>query len=393
MQLKNCPNCGKRLPSEVKVCPDCGYIYKDNASISNNSNKKHLLPLTLLIFGLIISIIIIFLLTNRSISTSNEAIETPNKESITIVNNDITSPSPIPYAIPSVESPATLQPSTTNKDRSMQSNESLIGVYSGNDNSSLVLNEDGLAYYFYDSEYYELECPWEFDGHNVSIYLPKFHCTISASINESNPSNLMFISDSANWNPDLFVKTGADTAAYLKRTIIPNDKDITVLKNGTYSINLGDINIIVPSYYVDFKDEFDDLLGIGTFIDTNADTMYNGSIFFEVEDKTVESDRFNDEYASQIISPMLNNFCESATLNNIYKTSIADCNSYIADISGYLNKGFGALSGYSATGKAALINNYRSNSLIFLLFLATESNSDYGITDFENMLTNATILN
>lgn len=122
-----------------------------------------------------------------------------------------------------------------------------VGVYRGDDGNILVLNNNGLAYYYCsDIEFIELELPWKYSEGRLDVYFSKFHCDAYATIEKNDFSEILLRANSENWNAELFKRINVNPEDYTERAVESYDPSVTVNPDGTMSYTLDGYHLYNP---------------------------------------------------------------------------------------------------------------------------------------------------
>lgn len=338
MQLKNCPNCGKRLSGDINACPDCNHIFETNITnkkLNTTSKLKYIIPAILLLIIIVLSILAIFTTHKKSKDSSN-----------------VSSTSQIA--------------------------SKYVGVYSGDDNEILVLDSDGLAYYYCNlQEFIELACPWTCDGEYIYIDLFKLHCTVKAPVTDEN--SLLFTSDSRNWNSELFTRLNVSPKEYLTKKVYSYDKQVSVMDDGKLELRLAGLKFIVPKYYRDIEDDSDNQDDTVILVNTDVDTDYTSGLAFYV-DFSASIDNYNiaPETVAEIFAA---GFYEEPSAKFVQTISYQGYDADIFEISGIYNNGFGKIYGHTSSGRLVIIK-MSENKFVYCLFVQNDDRNMDGTNDF-----------
>lgn len=352
MKIINCPVCGNRISSDSISCPECDFeIFQYmNPKVTK---RKHNFGLYCLAF--FITLILIFIIIGF-------------KSQLTSMQKQEASSDDIPENCNGTSTPIILEDEDLSSDFQL-SNESnsVSGVYSGDDHEILAICDNGLAYYYCATpEFVELACPWNFNGSQLNIELSKLHCVITANISDNDFSELIFKSNSVNWNTEVFSRLNLDPYDYIKRNVESNDPLVQVNSNGSFSFSIEDINFTVPKQYRDLEDDFDDMKNCFVFVDTDAQTDYTSSIMFYSEKKLFPDLSF-DKHSYDTLYNFCSRFIDDVEIGEVSTTDIAEKVSYRSTIHGFLNSGFSGLSGYQIDGNIICIP--KENSCLYILMI------------------------
>ncbi|MCQ2498578.1 MAG: zinc-ribbon domain-containing protein [Lachnospiraceae bacterium] len=267
------------------------------------------------------------------------------------------------------------------------------GVYTTSESETIVLCNNGLAYYYYNPEFFNSEEPWKYENGEVSFYLPRLHCTIKAEVSGEDISELKFVSDSANWSSTKFKRTAMSPEEYISKKISAYDNDLEVNDDGSFKARVGGMSFIIPSNYRNNQDlSQNNTPELALCIDTNADDLYVSGILMLSIDVDFSKDQFNSDNAEKIVKEYVAGFYKNYSLSNPKEKEYGGKKSITFNTDGYYNKNFGQLSGMSFSGKVTLINNDNSNRLIVISFDESK-NSNYSNEDgYNSILESAEIL-
>lgn len=376
MAIINCPICGKRISPKLKNCPECGeeltkfdFSKQDTHDIESNAKRNKIIILvTIIIIAIIVLIVLLSLFILNTPATQDNSLERKPAK-----NEDNSS-----------ERKHVVDEPVEKDDLEQNISDSIVGVYNGNDHTILVIADNQLAYYYCSyPEYTELACPWSYDDGSVNIELAKMHCIITSKIDEDS-SELIFKSESENWNTELFTRIDAEPDDYLSRKVLAYDEENVIINaDGTMDILIGNLKFVVPKHYWNGDDELIGMNDAAAVVNVNVDTDYaSGILFYESrisknvneEVLNVEAQKFTERFFLDVSTQL----DKAKTINN-YPV-------YIYDISGVLNKGFSGLAGYETDGKLALIYDKDSNSIIYVMFEQASNRKDDDTDSFYNVL-------
>ncbi len=357
MKLINCPVCGTRCSADTEKCPECGFEIKEYFSDKKQPQPKKknvsalIAGIALLVF---VIVLVISLTAQKKIGNLKHTEPTESLDEL----------------FPSSES-ATVTSSTNTTD---SSGINVSGVYSGDDHEILVLNSDGLAYYYCVSiEFTELQCPWYVKDGNVYIDFSRLHCTVEAKVDDKE---LLFKSDSANWNTELFTRLDVSPKQYLTKKLSTHDKNATLNYDGTLSYTLDGITYTLPKSFIDLEDDFDTMENTSAFIDQDVQHNYLSSIVFQ----KLSGKSLDEESSKDAITTFVSSFYNDITVSDCTATKVAGHNGYISEIGGYLNKGFSRLENYEINGFVVVFYNEKTSNDNFIMMVQS-SNRDIDNTD------------
>ncbi|SEA49558.1 hypothetical protein SAMN05216349_11455 [Oribacterium sp. KHPX15] len=353
MRLVNCPICGKRCSADTEKCPECGFeirqYFESNNVPEKRKKKPHFGAVCILCVIVFVFFTSIFILVRNS---SKPKMDTIYKEStVGLVSNK---------------------------------NIDVSGVYSGDDNEILVLNSDGLAYYYcIDIQYTELACPWHIKDDTVYIELSRLHCIIFAKIDDEK--ELIFKSDSSNWNPELFTRINLEPEQYLTKIPATNDPKATLNRDGTISYTNDGTTYILPKMFMDFKDEFDSKEDSSCFIDQDTQSNYIASVVFHCS----EGRELTLPLAEKLAQIFGSRFYENITISNSTKLEICGHQGYRFKATGYLNKGFNTWEGYEMDGSIIIFYNESTGNNNYIMMSQTSNRALDDTELFEDILKSA----
>ena len=375
MKIVTCPVCGYRCSKTAEKCPECGFKIKDYFT---DSRKKELNPAVLLIalcffVFLAAAVFISFFYFSGSHKVQNYASESAAPPQFVFPDeasedqNDLSEENPL-------KSPTVSAASID-----------VTGVYTGDDTTILVIDSDGYAYYFYsNAEFIELRRPWYEDENTVYIELAKLHCTIYA---EKNSTELIFRSDSLNWNTEQFTRLNVSPDDFLTRTATAFDPKAVFNEDGTMTCTIDDTEYIIPDTFRDNVDESDSRNDYSCFIDTDRDTNYGAAILLYTESN---ASVINSENFAVYADLFLKRFMSNSVLKSTETTSIAGHQGFIGQFDSAIpNSNFNYLSDYLFSGYIAIFYNDKSGSLDYAMFMQNSHRNRDNSVPFLNMLKNA----
>ena len=330
MRLVNCPICGTRCSADIEKCPECGFEIRKYFESENVSSIRKKQPpiMAACALGAILILVFMFL----SFSTSGIDVS---------------------------------------------------GVYSGDDNEILVLNSDGLAYYYcFDIQYTELECPWYIKDGTVYIELSRLHCTIFANIDKKE---LIFKSNSINWNTEVFTRLNVKPEQYLTKIPSTNDPKATLNRDGTISYTNDDITYILPKMFMDMEDDFDSKDDTSIFIDQDVQSDYIASATFH----SSKGNDLTQPLAETLAHIFASGFYENTTISNCTVIEIAGHTGYRFELTGFLNKGFKPLEGHEMDGYIIIFYNESTGNNNYLMLVQTSNRDIDDTAVFEEILQSA----
>lgn len=373
MRLINCPQCGMRLSAKESVCPGCGFplgayltAHPDAKKDGRRKKRIRLLFLCLLLLFLL-SAAVLFLYRNYASPRGDE----------------VSAETEVPAAkAGAAEDASGPQDPSDDTQASAEASPSPAGVYVGDDSEILVLYEDGLAcYYCVMTEYTELACPWSFSEDTVRIELSKLHCSVYAKKTSEDFSELIFRSESPNWNTEVFRRIDLSPSDYGKRIVPAHDPGVTVLEDGAMRFALEGIEFTVPKEYLDLKDAFDEKPDAYSFVSIDMSVNYISSLLFCSYD-SIPAD------PEVLARSFAERFFEQSSLSAGEPVEVAGISAVSFPVEGYFNSGFISLTGAACRGQIVVLS--KDGRDIFLLLAETESPEYDGIEAFRTILAGAT---
>lgn len=293
-----------RCSDQCQTCPDCGFDLETYFEISKSKQKKHIDKQTFMFLGIAVVVITAIVATVRikkdfahesiiqnaamgSSESSEEAAETVNDDSfpeLGLISQDFNeSPADESAGHQQKEADADKEANNDSVDDSEEKpgEVDVSGVYTGDDHEALVLDTDGMAYYYcIQKQYTDLQCPWYVEDDRVYIALARLHCTIYADI---NADELIFKSDRINWNPEVFTKVNVSPEEYLTRKLTTYDPKGTLNIDGTITYqNEGFQNLqsyAVTGYYAIFYNSKASNMNIIAIMQNGSRSIDNSEAF------------------------------------------------------------------------------------------------------------------
>lgn len=374
MKLVNCPVCGKRLSADIENCPECGFTIsaymsnqsgeilaeKSTTAYSRKSDSKW--PIRTILLPIIVAIFVLGIIQN--FSSKQEPLSTNSTEQQSSLSYNIDK---------------------------QQGQPSICGVYHGDDSDILVISEDHLAYYYCTTNMFtELQCPWTYSDGVLEIEMAKLHCTLTATNVSMDTNSLLLCSDSVSWDSEYFVKTNSIPEDYITRRVESSDPAVEVQTDGTLTFTLDKIHFEIPKRFIDWEDPFDLDPKIQVFIEEDPHRDYVSTLFFHhlsFDDIGYTPDPSGD-FPGYITYP--GSYLTDCSFSSTYEDEVAGFPAIILEVTGYLNSGFGGITGYSMSGILCQVFNYDTNSVLYIYMLQSY-NSYYDNSEFfMSLLKNAT---
>ena len=352
MHLMNCPSCGKRIPFNSPHCPECGLDLTEY-TLEPTNKKPRSLKRIISILAIAMTVLVLVDIGINLWIKAGYRVEAP------FVDKDAITPTPTPEPI-----------DYTNP----------VGVYSGNDGSILVLNGDGLAYYYCeDIEFTELALPWKYEDGRLDVYFSKMHCDAYAIVEKDDFSEIILRADSQNWNAELFSRLNVKPEDYIGRAVESYNPEVTVNSDGTMSYTLDGVTFKIPKQFRNPPNVT--VLGNNatTFVDNDVDTDFISVLLF-YRDKAPAEESF------------LNRFLENVEMEKQTDTNIAGRSAKTRVIRGSFNTGFPSMSGIRQVGTLTIITNPNEKSILYVLMLQTENRFIDNTEAFKEILNSAVVL-
>ncbi len=345
--------CGCRCSADASKCPECDFnikYYFNNQHPRHTSFNKKYVAATIAIAAIaILGFIVIKSLLHTAPKTKEALTEassesTADEEQKTVISNEVA-------------------------DTSTESNDTVadvVGVYSGDDHEILVINDDNFAYYYCaEKAYTELQCPWYIQNNKIYIEFSRLHCTVSASINNTDDFILQADPPNINWNAEVFTKLNVSPDDYLSKVITPYDKKATQNADGTMTLLFNGNSYTIPKEFADLESEFDTSDNCSTFVSIDPQNDYISALLFFTEPKLSGFNIDNDDVVPSFIA----NFFSRSTAKYYKNTTIHNLDADIYSINGILNENFSGYEGSDFTGFLAHIDNASNNSIDYIMLI------------------------
>ena len=381
IRLKNCPVCGKRQPVQTKQCPECGQRFSTDeedvkvpAVDPGRPGKRRILAVA---GGSLLILLGVLFITQGAGRRGQRADAASAASAAEISSAEIT---PAESA-PAVTTSAETAPSETAAAETVPAEvppEELFGSYKGETGSGLTIYPDGTAVYYHEIETYsEPDDPWTCSGGKISIVLSKLHCTVTADISGGDFSELVFTSESENWDDERFRKLPSENEEYRTSALRSFDKAVSVLPDGRMEASFNGLVFTVPKHFLVFQDQYNDDQNVLILTDVDSEKMHFGNICFQYAD-------FDDPdiLSTSITFPgfaknFLYNFYYDVVLTDVSEETIAGTRTFTARFTGETNQGFSGVTGVRSEGILAFFCNDKDNKVLrVLLSRSTESQID-----------------
>jgi serine/threonine protein kinase len=259
-----------------------------------------------------------------------------------------------------------------------------IGTYEGNDHEKLVIAENGLAYYYcYDVEYTEVECPWTLADNKITITLSLMHCDITAQVKEDY-SELIFKTNSLNWNTEVFTKISSDANSYILDPPPKPNKNVTLLSTGEKVYNHEGIRFTIPKQFRAAGDDdvYSMILGINS---RDNSVTHSDAPMISLVDVDVGENDPSEAFVASITSysvyekyddikndpkssalTHMSHFFDNVQVTYTEEIQIAGRESILVNVSGMLNSGFADLFNDIYTGYIIFIPTSSSDRVLIL---------------------------
>ncbi len=371
MKLVNCPVCGSRCSADIEKCPECGFEIKqyfEQKSDSKNNKKAPFLLIGCAFLAILVAFLVINIIFRNISELANHAENAEPLDEIfsetNMVQEDI-----------STSEVSTAEASTSDIDVS--------GVYSGDDHEILVLSPDGLAYYYCtEIAFTELECPWYIKDDKVYIEFARLHCIVTANVDKKE---LLFKSDSANWNTELFSRLDVEPEQYLTKALSTHDSNATLNSDGTLTYKLDGISYTLPKTFIDFEDASDNQSNWSAFVDEDVQSDFVSAVLFYKSLGALPKESSVSDNATDFAS----RFLTEASVTSCKATTVAGHPGYLCEVTGYLNQGFSALQNYKVSGYITIFNNESTHNNNYVMLVQNSDRSTDNSSIFGEILKSA----
>jgi len=353
IRLKNCPVCGRRQPVQSKICPECGQRFgaaEEDLKVTGASPGRSGKHRTLAIAAGSALILLGIIFITQGAATQ----ETASSE---IISTETT---PVDTA------PAEIPP------------EELFGSYKGETGSGLTIYPDGTAVYYHEIESYsEPDDPWTYSDRKISIVLSKLHCTITAELSGGDFSELVFASESENWDDERFRKLPSENEEYRDSALRSHDKAVTVLPDGRMEASFNGLTFTVPKQFLAFENGYNDDPNTLLLVDVDPEKIHLSNLCFQYAGFE-EVERLSTGITFPgFAKNFLYNFYYNVGLTDIKEETIAGIRTFTARFTGETNQGFQGVTGVESEGFIAFFCNDKEKKVLrVILSKSTDSQID-----------------
>ena len=406
--LKRCPVCGKRLPSLAEVCPDCGQKFyisgtfpkqgQETASTAGTGTsaegtgrnrtpakdvspgkQKKLLPY-------IAAAAFVFLLAAFLFRPKTPAPAAPTETQASLTSAEASPAASETTAAVPASSAAETASAQSAPAQSEEAPAELFGSWKGETGSGLTIDPDGTAVYYCERETFsEPDDPWVYADGRISITLSKLHCVISADTKDVF-SELVFTSDSGNWDNERFVKLPQEDPEYRKGALRAFDKAITVLPDGRMEMTFGGVKFTVPKHYLNYPDNFSEDKNIVILSDVNVDTQFIGCAAFQYMDFDSLSILDTSMIFPGFAKEFLYSFFYDVRLTDVKEETIAGIRAFTARFTGETNKGFSGVTGLPSEGIVAFFCDDARGKVVKVVLMQHSESSEDAMPEMEEII-------
>ena len=406
--LKRCPVCGKRLPSLAEVCPDCGQKFyisgtfpkqgQETASTAgtgtsaegtgrnrtpakdvSHGKQKKLLPY-------IAAAAFVFLLAAFLFRPMTPAPAAPTETQASLTSAGASPAASETTAAVPASSAAETASAQSAPAQSEEAPAELFGSWKGETGSGLTIDPDGTAVYYCERETFsEPDDPWVYADGRISITLSKLHCVISADTKDGF-SELVFTSDSGNWDNERFVKLPQEDPEYRKGALRAFDKAITVLPDGRMEMTFGGVKFTVPKHYLNYPDNFSEDKNIVILSDVNVDTQFIGCAAFQYMDFDSLSILDTSMIFPGFAKEFLYSFFYDVRLTDVKEETIAGIRAFTARFTGETNKGFSGVTGLPSEGIVAFFCDDARGKVVKVVLMQHSESSEDAMPEMEEII-------
>ena len=381
IRLKNCPVCGRRQPVQYKICPECGQHFETaereikipEASLGKSGKRR---ALAIAAGSAMILLGILFITQGAARRGQQETVPGTAISAAATAEETFSAETKPAETTPAETTPVEITPTETAPAEIPP--EELFGSYKGETGSGLTIYPDGTAVYYHEIESYsEPDDPWTYSGGKISIVLSKLHCTITADVSEGGFSELVFASESENWDDERFRKLPSENEEYRNSALRSHDKAVTVLPDGRMEASFNGLTFTVPKQFVVFENGYNDDPNTLLLVDVDPEKIHLSNLCFQYADfEEVERLSIGITFPG-FAKNFLYNFYYNVGLTDIKEETIAGIRTFTARFTGETNQGFRGVTGVSSEGIIAFFCNDKEKKVLrVILSKSTESQID-----------------
>ena len=262
----------------------------------------------------------------------------------------------------------------------------LFGSWKGETNGGLTIDPDGTAVYYNEQGVFsEPADPWIYADGRISITLSKLHCVITADTKDGF-SELVFKSDSGNWDDERFVKLPQEDPEYRQGALRAFDEAITVLPDGRMEMTFGGLKFTVPKHYLNYPDAFSSDKNVVLLSDVNVDTMFIGCAAFQYMDFDALSILDTSMTFPGFAKEFLYSFFYDVRLSDVKEETIAGTRAFTARFTGETNKGFSGVTGLPSEGIVAFFCDDARGKVVKIVLMQHSESSEDAMPEMEEII-------
>lgn len=182
----------------------------------------------------------------------------------------------------------------------------------------------------------DLNCPWSFENGEVSLYLPKLHCTIHASVSDDS-ADLYFTANNLSWNDENFTRTDSLPSLIRRNAFTSYDTSVSVQEDGTRLLRMGSFVFPLPPQYIDFQGQDDTEELLSTFVSVDVQNDYYSILAF-CQNPGFSSSLQKSSFPS-LANSTLSSWYEDLILGDCSETAVAGLTAYCCQLPGIENRG------------------------------------------------------
>ena len=263
--------------------------------------------------------------------------------------------------------------------------EELFGSYKGETGSGLTIYPDGTAVYYHEIESYsEPDDPWTYSDRKISIVLSKLHCTITAELSGGDFSELVFASESENWDDERFRKLPSENEEYRDSALRSHDKAVTVLPDGRMEASFNGLTFTVPKQFLAFENGYNDDPNTLLLVDVDPEKIHLSNLCFQYAGFE-EVERLSTGITFPgFAKNFLYNFYYNVGLTDIKEETIAGIRTFTMSVL----SPFGPVIGYTSTSASGFTERryFFTAAPSTLLVSRTSNTSIICLISIENLL-------